>query len=149
MHLEGSFETAAPQKVAWEFLLNPNELAPCLPDLQSLDVLSPDSFRAKVKVGIGPVKGNMDFEFHVTDKIPPTSAKLAGSGRGVGSSVQLQTKLTLYGLEQGCRVQWVADATVSGIIAGLGSRLLDSTSARMVEQVVGNFQTKLAARAKA
>jgi len=67
MHLEGSFGTLAPRKVAYDFLLSPNDVAPCLPDLQSVEVLSPDSFRAKVKVGIGLVKGNMDFEFRVVE----------------------------------------------------------------------------------
>jgi uncharacterized protein len=144
MHLQGSFETTAPRKVVWEFLLNPNEIAPCLPDLQSLDVLSPDSFRSKVKVGLGLVKGNMDFEFHVVDKVPPSSAKLVGNGRGVGSSVELQTSFTLDEAGSGCMVGWAADVTVGGVMAGLGSRLLDSASGKMVEQVIQNFKTKLA-----
>lgn len=149
MHLEGSFEASVPREVAWKFLLDPNDIAPCLPDLQSFEVLSPDSFRAKVKVGIGPVKGNMDFEFRVVDKMPPGSAKLVGTGRGVGSSVELQTSFTLNELGSGCKVGWVADVTVGGIMAGLGSKLLDSASAKMVERVVENFKTKLAEKAKA
>jgi carbon monoxide dehydrogenase subunit G len=56
MHLEGSFETLTSRRVAYDFLLNLSDVAPCLPDLQSVDVLSLDSYRAKVKVGIGPVK---------------------------------------------------------------------------------------------
>jgi carbon monoxide dehydrogenase subunit G len=32
---------------------------------------------------------------------------------------------------------------MSGMIAGLGSRMLDSTSTKMVEQVVENFKSKL------
>jgi carbon monoxide dehydrogenase subunit G len=143
MHLEGSFETPASRKVAYDFLLNPNDIAPCLPDLQSVEVLSPDSFRAKVKVGIGLVKGNMDFAFRVIDKVPPASAKLVGTGRGVGSSVDIQTGFKLEELGSGCKVSWIADVTMSGMIAGLGSRMLDSTSTKMVEQVVENFKSKL------
>jgi carbon monoxide dehydrogenase subunit G len=146
MHLEGSFETPASRKIAYDFLLNPNDIAPCLPDLQSVEVLSPDSFRAKVKVGVGLVRGNMDFEFRVVDKVPPMSAKLVGTGRGVGSSVEIQTGFTLEELRSGCKVGWIADVTMGGIIAGLGSRMLDSTSTKMVEQVVENFKNKLNAK---
>ena len=149
MHLEGSFETPASRKVAYDFLLNPNDIAPCLPDLQSVEVLGPDRFRAKVKVGIGLVSGNMDFEFRVVDKVPPSSAKLVGSGRGVGSSVEIQTGFKLDEAGSGCKVGWVADVTMGGIIAGLGSRMLDSTSSKMVEQVVENFKAKLSEKARA
>jgi carbon monoxide dehydrogenase subunit G len=111
--------------------------------LQSLEVLGPDKFRAKVKVGVGLVRGSMDFEFRVVDKVPPGSAKLVGSGRGVGSSVEIQTGFTLDEVGSGCRVGWIADVTVGGIMAGLGSKMLDSTSTKMVEHVVENFKNKL------
>ena len=149
MHLNGSFDTTAPRKVAWEFLLNPNEIAACLPDVQSVQILSTDTFRAKVKVGIGLVKGNMEFEFHVTDKVPPSSAKLVGIGRGVGSTVNLETSFTLEEIPTGCKIGWAADVAMSGIVAGLGSKMLDSTSSKMVEQVVENFKTKLTEKGKA
>lgn len=149
MHLEGSFDTAASPQVAWAFLLNPKDVAACLPDVQSLEVLSEDGFRAKVKVGVGLVKGNMEFEFRTEDKVPPRSAKLVGKGHGVGSSVELKTSFTLDEHGTGCKVSWAADVTIGGVMAGLGSKLLDSTSAKMVDQVVENFKAKLGEKAKA
>ena len=146
MHLEGSFETPAPRNVAWEFLLNPNDIAPCFPDLQSLEVTSPDSFKAKVKVGISVVKGTMDFDFRIAEKNPPRSAKLVGTGRGVGSNIEMQTTFTLDEIGSGTKIGWIADVNVGGIMAGLGTKLLDSTSSKMVEQVLGNLQSKLKAK---
>ena len=147
MHLEGSFETPAPRNVAWEFLLNPNDIAPCFPDLQSLEVTSPDSFKAKVKVGISVVKGTMDFDFRIAEKNPPRSAKLIGTGRGVGSNIEMQTTFTLDEIGLGTKIGWIADVNVGGIMAGLGTKLLDSTSSKMVEQVLGNLQSKLKTKA--
>lgn len=147
MHLEGSFETPAPRNVAWEFLLNPNDIAPCFPDLQSLEVTSPDSFKAKVKVGISVVKGTMDFDFRIAEKNPPRSAKLVGTGRGVGSNIEMQTTFTLDEIGLGTKIGWIADVNVGGIMAGLGTKLLDSTSSKMVEQVLGNLQSKLKTKA--
>ncbi len=147
MHLEGSFDTPASRKAVWDFLLNPQDIAPCIPDVQSLDVTSPDSFKAKVKVGLSLVRGTVDFDFRIADKVPPSSAKLIGSGRGVGSTMEIQTVFTLDELGSGTKVGWAADVNVGGIMAGLGSKLLDSTSAKMVQQVVGNITNKLKARA--
>ena len=143
MHLEGSFETPVSRQTVWEFLLNPNEIGPCFPDMQSMEVSGPDSFKAKVKVGLSVVRGTMDFEFHAAEKTPPSSAKLIGKGKGVGSTVDIQTGFTLEEAGSGTKVSWVADVAVGGIMAGLGSRLLDSTSAKMVEQVVENLKKHL------
>ena len=147
MHLAGSFETPVPRQTVWEFLLDPQEIGPCFPDMQSMGVLGPDSFKAKVKVGLSVVRGTMDFEFHAADKIPPSSAKLIGKGKGVGSTVDIQTGFTLEEAGFGTKIGWTADVTVGGIMAGLGSRLLDSTSAKMVEQVVENMKNRLKAKA--
>jgi carbon monoxide dehydrogenase subunit G len=143
MHLEGSFETPAPRAVVWEFLLNPNDIAPCFPDLQSLEVLTPESFRAKVKVGLSVVRGTMDFDFKIAEKTSTSSAKLIGHGHGVGSTIEIQTAFTLSDAGVGTKVGWAADLNVGGIVAGLGSKLLDSQSNRMVTQVVENIQVKL------
>lgn len=149
MHLAGSFETNAKRPVVWDFLLNPNEIGPCFPDLESLEILTPDSFKAKVKVGLSLVRGTMDFDFRIEEKVPPSSAKLVGSGRGIGSSVDIETKFTLEEVEGGTKVGWVADVTTGGIISGLGTRLLDSTSNKMISQVLENLQQRLKAKAGA
>jgi carbon monoxide dehydrogenase subunit G len=114
-----------------------------------MDVLSPDSFRAKVKVGISVVKGTMEFEFRTADKVPPSSAKLIGTGRGVGSTIDMQTAFTLEEAGAGTKVGWVADVNVGGIMSGLGTKLLDSTSSKMVEQVIENLKDKLKEKAGA
>lgn len=149
MHLEGSFESPTPRKAVWDFLLSPKDIAPCFPDLQSMEVLSPDSFKAKVKVGLSVVKGTMDFEFRTTDKVQPSAAKLIGTGRGVGSTIEIQTGFTLEDAGTGTKVGWVADVNVGGIMAGVGAKLLDSTSSKMVEQVIENLKSKLKEKAGA
>jgi uncharacterized protein len=147
MHLEGSFETPASRNVVWGFILNPNDIAPCFPDLQSLEVTSPDSFKAKVRVGISVVRGTMDFEFRIDQKKPPNSANLLGTGRGIGSTVEMRTTFTLNEVPSGTTVGWVADVNVGGVIAGLGAKLLESTSWKMVEKVLQNLQEKLGVKA--
>jgi hypothetical protein len=114
-----------------------------------MEILSPDSFRAKVKVGISLVKGTMEFEFRTTDKVPPSSAKLIGTGRGVGSTIDMQTGFTLEEAGAGTKVGWVGDVNVGGIMAGLGTKLLDSTSSKMVGQVMENLKNRLKERAGA
>src|SRR3989304_2899978 len=120
MHLEGSFVTPASRDVVWGFLMNPNDIAPCFPELQSLEVTSQDSFKAKVKVGISVVKGTMDFDFRIAEKTPPSAARLIGAGRGVGSNIEIQTAFTLDELGSGTKVGWIAGVTVRRLIVRVG-----------------------------
>lgn len=147
--MEGSFYASAAGSRVWEFLLNPNEIAPCFPDLQSLEVVSPDTFRAKVKVGLSLVRGTVDFEFHTTEKNPMSFAKLIGNGKGVGSTVAIQTSFSLTDSGTGTKIAWSAEVTFGGVMAGLGSKLLDSTSGKMVTQVIENLKNKLNEKTRA
>jgi carbon monoxide dehydrogenase subunit G len=126
--------------------MNPREIAPCFPELESLETVSPDAFRAKVRVGISVVRGTMDFEFKIADKVPLFSAKLIGSGRGVGSTVEVQTKFNIDEIGSGTKLTWIADVTFGGVMAGLGAKLLNSTSEKMVTQVLENLKNKLIER---
>jgi carbon monoxide dehydrogenase subunit G len=149
MHFEGSFETPVSRASVWEFLLNPHDMAACFPDLQSLEVLTPENYKAKVKVGISVFKRTMDFDFRITQKIPPSSARLVGSGQGGGSGVDMQIGFTLDEISSGTKIIWVTDVTVSGTLAALGKGLLDSASDRMVSEILDRLKNELQARAKA
>jgi len=85
----------------------------------------------------------MDFEFHTTEANPTAYAKLVGNGKGIGSTVEIQTSFSLNDSGSGTKVAWVAEVSIGGVMAGLGSRLLDSTSSKMVTQVIENIRMKL------
>jgi carbon monoxide dehydrogenase subunit G len=91
----------------------------------------------------------MDFEFHTTEKNPMSFAKLVGNGKGVGSTVEINTSFSLTDSGTGTKIAWSADVTFGGIMAGLGSKLLDSTSGKMVTQVIENLKNKLNANSGA
>jgi carbon monoxide dehydrogenase subunit G len=58
----------------------------------------------------------------------------------------MQTKFTINEITAGTAVRWAADVNVGGVMAGLGAKLLESTSRKMVEQVLENLREKLSAK---
>jgi carbon monoxide dehydrogenase subunit G len=135
MHFEGSFDIKAPRQKVWDFISIPNNLAKCLPDLQKLEVVAPDRFKATIKAGIGFVKGTFNFEFTMLDRQPPTHAKLSAHGSGTGSTVDLETAIDLSDLPDGTRMAWKADAKVGGLIASVGQRLLEGAAQKLVNNL--------------
>jgi len=135
MHFEGTFDIKASRQKVWDFISVPNNVAKCLPDLQKLEVVAPDRFKATVKAGVGFVKGTFNFEFTMLDMQPLTHAKLSGHGSGTGSTVDLETVIDLSDLPDGTRMAWKADAKVGGLIASVGQRLLEGAAQKIVNNL--------------
>jgi carbon monoxide dehydrogenase subunit G len=146
LHYEGSFEVPASKEKVFEFLSDPKKVGTIIPDLESIEVIDENNFNVKAKVGISFIKGSMSLKFSVVEKRPPTYAKLKGKGTGLGSSVDLETSFTLEDRQGGgTLVRWAADANIGGLIAGIGSRLLDSAAEKYIGQVIAGLQEKLRA----
>ncbi|MBI4258725.1 MAG: carbon monoxide dehydrogenase subunit G [Thaumarchaeota archaeon] len=144
MKYEGTFTVKVPPERVFNFLLDANAIGKCLPDVQSIEVQGPDKFRAKVKTGISFIRGIFDFQFTVAEKTPHTYAKLVAHGTGTGSAIDLDTRFDLKPTSDGgTEMKWMADAKVSGLIAGVGSRLMDSAAGKIISQLFDSIKKEL------
>jgi len=143
MHFEGTFEVKAQRKKVFDFVLNPRKISGCMPDLQKLDVSSPDDFVAVVKAGVSFIKGDFTMHFTIAEKDSPAHAKLVSHGTGIGSTVDLETTMDLAETQGGTRMTWAADARVGGRIASVGQRLLGGQAEKIIKQLFGCLQKQL------
>lgn len=143
MHFDGTFEVKAKTDVVFAFLMDPNKISGCMPDLQKLEVKSPDDFIAVIRAGVSFIKGDFTMHFTTTDKDPPSHAKLVAHGTGIGSTVDLQTLLDLAESEKGTTMKWSAEAQVGGRIASVGQRLLSGQAEKIIKQLFGCLQAQL------
>src|SRR5579872_1902165 len=110
MEFEGTFNVKASKDQVWKIMLDPNEISKCMPDLQKLDVKSPDDFTAVVKAGVSFIRGDFTLHFTVVEKNEPTHAKLNGHGTGIGSTVDMEMWMDLSDQDGGTSMKWKADA---------------------------------------
>jgi carbon monoxide dehydrogenase subunit G len=141
--LDGKFTIQAPPDKVFSSLSNPDFMVTCIPDLQSSTVIDQDHFNAKVKVGIGLVRGSVEMKFAMAEKTPPTHAKLIGDGSGAGSKMHLESVFDLSPENSATTISWSADADLSGLMAGIGGPVLKSQSEKQVNQIFANIKTKL------
>ncbi len=146
LHFEGTLTIRAPRETVWTFLVDPHAVSRCLPDVQSLDLLDEGKFRAVVRVGVSFIKGNFTFEVTMLDLEALRHARITGRGGGLGSAVDVDSSVDLADGEAGTtRMDWTADVVVSGTIASVGGRLLNST----VEKKTGELFECLKAQLEA
>jgi carbon monoxide dehydrogenase subunit G len=135
MIFEGTIEVKAAREKVWEFVIDPNRIGKCLPDLKSLQIEGEDKFAAVARVGIGFMKGDFRFQLAIVEKNPPSHARLKGTGAGVGSSFDLDTSIDLAETETGTKLTYVADLKIGGTLAGIGQRVIGSTTQQTMSNV--------------
>jgi len=143
LHFEGTFEVKAQRSTVFDFLLDPQKISGCMPDLQRLEVKSPDDFVTVVRAGLSFIQGDFTMHFTATERDPPGHAKLVAHGTGIGSTVDLDTTIDLTESETGTTMKWAADARVGGRIASVGQRLLSGQAEKIIRQLFGCLQKQL------
>ncbi|MDN4594181.1 CoxG family protein [Polycladomyces subterraneus] len=141
---QGDFVIDLPRQTVWEFVMDPQRVGPCVPDLLKLDVESETRFHTLVRVGVGPVRGKFNLTVEVAVTEPEESAELSVRGGGMGSRVDMKAKLNLSDTESGgTKLDWRCDAAISGPIASLGGRMIDNEARKITEKLFANLREAL------
>ncbi len=137
MHFEGSLALKAAREKVFDFLMDPNSVSKCIPGFQKILWMDDSGtfFNAEVKVGISFIKGTFTFKMSILDKVEPSHGKLKAHGMGMGSAVDLDTSFDLLNEDGGTKMNWKADATVSGNLASVGSRMMEDVAQKQVSQL--------------
>ncbi len=145
MHYQGTFDVPASRETVYAFLTDAKNVTSIFPDVQDLKVTDENNFSAKVKVGMSFIRGTLDVKMALTDKKPGSFAKLKARGTGLNSSVDLESTFSLEESETGSTtVSWATEAKISGMMASVGSRLMESAAQKYVNQMVDSLKRKLA-----
>ena len=144
MRFSGVEKIPASRQRVWQFLTNPDVVATCVPDVESLEVVDPSHFKATVKAGIGPVRGTFGFDVAWEELTEPSRARMSARGKTGGSAVTVASTMDLAETgDDETELAWNADVVVHGMIASVGARLLDGFAKKQTEQFFGCIRSKL------
>ncbi len=144
MEFSGTQTIDAPIKHVWSYLLNVHNVAACAPGFQSLEELEPEHWKAVISVGVGPVKAKFTLDVTRPEMQEPERMVVKGRGKAPGSAVELSGTMHLSALDADhTRMDWHAHVVVSGTIASVGARLMNSTAEKMTAQFFDCLKTNL------
>jgi carbon monoxide dehydrogenase subunit G len=125
---------ATPQQV-WDAFHDPEVLARCLPGCESLTETGPDAYAMTVTAGVAAIKGTYDGTVALTDPAPPGQFRMRARGAGGPGTVEADVLVRLTpGAGGGTELAYDADATVGGVIGGVGQRMLTGVTRKMAGQ---------------
>lgn len=141
--VEGTKEVEASLDKVWDFVTDLNRVTKCIPDT-TVEKIEGDSFKAKMKMGVGFIKGTFDGQFSIVDKKPKSSFSIKGSAKGMGNTVNVSVNIQLEPKDSVVVLKYRADVLVTGTLASLGSRFLDDAAQKIVSQMFECLKSSLA-----
>ena len=130
MKVNGSVSVAAPVPDVWKALRDPAVLARTIPGCERLDEVGPDTYAMTIRAGVASIKGTYAGQVALSDPEPPHAFTLRARGQGAPGTVDATVRVRLSEADGGTRVDYDADATVGGMIGGVGQRMLASVGKR-------------------
>ena len=141
---EQQFIPAPPAEV-YAALNDRDILAKCIPGCETLEKKSDTELAAKITLKVGPVKATFTGEVTLSNLNPPHGYTISGKGSaGAAGSAQGGADVSLQAHNGGTMLAYKVNVQISGKIAQLGARLIDSTAKKLAAQFFANFAECLA-----
>ena len=135
MDLAGSYTFNAPPDRVWAVLMDPNMIAACIPGCDRFEPDGEDRYRTHLTVALAAITGTYEGVVVLSDKVPPTSYRLTGEGRGHAGFVKGSSMVTLRGDGETTVVEVTATVQTGGTIARVGQRIIGSVSKMMLDRL--------------
>jgi len=123
----------APRERVFAALVDPAVLQRTIPGCESLVETAPDTYQAALRVGVAGLKGSYTGTATIRDRQPPAALTIAFDGKGAPGFVRGTAAIALASEESATRVACDADVQVGGLIAAVGSRLVDAASKKLAD----------------
>jgi carbon monoxide dehydrogenase subunit G len=147
IEIKETFQVAAPVDAVWRFVMDPHNVATCMPGATLDDVVDERTFLGSIKVKVGAIttsyKGRVQLT-HVDE--PAYAVEMRAEGRETGGGTAKGTMSSrLRSLPDG-QTEVVAEATLdlTGRIMQVGRGMIQGVSHQLFRQFVARTQERLA-----
>ena len=147
LKIEERFSVQAPVERVWRFLLDPEQIAPCLPGAELLQIENERTFHGQMKVKVGPVtvayQGTIELT-HVDEAGRRVQMVGKGKEKGGAGSAKMTMESHLEPQPDGTvAIAVVSDVELAGRIVRFGRGMIQSVSAQLFKQFAANVRQVL------
>jgi uncharacterized protein len=145
INFSGEFIAPRSPDEVFDFLSDPNQFAPLLPDFQSMSMQDPTHFSVKVKVGVGNIRGTAELKMELAEAVKPVRAQYKGQGTAVGSQVTVTAGFDLQPEGENTKVLWKGETSVFGKLASMAGGMLEPLGRKNIQKLIDGLQSALSA----
>jgi hypothetical protein len=147
LKIEERFSVQAPIERVWRFLLDPEQIAPCLPGAELLQIENERTFHGQMKVKVGPVTVAYQGTIELTQVDEAgRRVQMVGKGKekgGAGSAKMTMESLLEPQADGSVAIAVTSDVELAGRIVRFGRGMIQSVSAQLFKQFAANVRQAL------
>lgn len=143
MKFAATYEIPAPRDRVFAAISDPEILRQCIEGCEQMVQTAGDSYEAQLKLGMAGLKGKYSGKVQLKDKRPPESYTLVIEGKGAPGFVKGTARIQLAEKGPHTELRCDADAQVGGLIAAIGSRLIEAGAKKMMDDFFRRFADKV------
>ena len=146
MKIEEAFDVGAPIERVWEFVMNPAEMAPCIPGCGDVEILGDGKYRANIKVAMGPVRTSFNVSVELVETEAPTYAATVTRGEEGGRASMLTADSELHLKKIGpnqTEVRYKSEVSIVGRFGRFGFGMMKKKARDLGEQFAGSMRERL------
>ncbi len=140
MELKGEFEVKSDRGTVASFVSNIDRIITIIPEVQSFERLNDSSARLVVKAGQSAIKGKFNLLLEISNKVEGERIDITARGSGTTGSLDLKASYSFSDSEVGTIVNWLVNITIGGMIATMGSRVINNTAEKYVTVLTESFR---------
>ena len=134
----------APEKL-FAALIDPSVLQKCIDGCEKMEKTGQDSYDAHLKIGVAGIKGTYVGKVRIAEQNPPSSFTLNVEGKGTPGWVKGTAKIQISPKDEGSELQCESEGQVGGLVAAVGSRLVEAAAKKMLDEFFRKLDQQLGA----
>jgi hypothetical protein len=144
MKLAATYAFEAPQEKVFAALIEPAILQKCIDGCEKLEKTGEDRYDAHLKIGVAGIKGSYIGKIRIDEKKPPESFTLRAEGKGAPGWVKGAARIQIAPKDGGSELRCDAEGHIGGVIAAVGSRLVEAVAKKMLDEFFRKLAEQLA-----
>ena len=142
---EGERIFALPPAELWPKLRDAAFLVACIPEGTPHEGATRDRAVCTVRPGFSFMRGSLDVTIDVLDGVEPASLRYMQKSKGIGTTSEVETSLTLEPHEGGTKIKWRAEVkSLGGLLKMAPSGLIRGAANKVIEDGWAGVAEKLA-----
>ncbi len=138
MRITGQHVVPFPVEQVWDALLDPGVLVRTIPGCERLEATGEHTYAMTVSAGVAAIRGTYDGTCALSDLVPHESLVMRLQGAGAPGTIDATVRVSFSEADALTTVAYDAEATVGGMVGGVGQRMLASVSKRTAGEFFDN-----------
>ena len=142
MNYKGTVTLSAEQLAVWDFMLDVDKFASCMPGVEDLTRVDDVTFTGTMKAKVGPISGAFEFQANIVESAAPTQLKAHVEGKDSLTKSTMTADITMDLATESAgetELAYAASVDVKGRLGIIGDMVIRATGA----QVIDVFFTKM------